>query len=33
MIYELNTFDMDHMIDFYVKQNEDERNLEYVTFI
>ena len=33
MIYELNTFDLDHMLDWYVEQNENERNLEYVNFI
>jgi len=33
MIYEVNAFDLDQMIDWYVKQNEDERNLEYITFI
>ena len=33
MIYELNAFDLDHMLDWYVEQNENERNLEYLTFI
>ena len=33
MIYEVNAFDLDHMLDWYVEQNEDERNLEYVSFI
>ena len=33
MIYEVNAFDLDHMLDWYVEQNENERNLEYLTFI
>ena len=33
MIYEVNAFDLDHMLDWYVKQNDNENNLEYVTFI
>jgi hypothetical protein len=33
MIYEVNAFDLDHMLDWYVEQNENERKLEYVTFI
>ena len=33
MIYEVNAFDLDHMLDWYVEQNEDERHLEYVSFI
>ena len=33
MIYEVNAFDLDHMLDWYVKQNDNEKILEYVSFI
>ena len=33
MIYEMNTFNLNHMLDWYIEHNKNERKLEYVNFI